>query len=411
MNVTTAAEDSPGVAAALPALHAVLSRSSSARVRRAAGAVVLGYTAAQATHRAWRYARRSTEYRVSIPGDDLIYDRAHAWVVDSIPTNSGRSLRVHTRRRSDAQEVAPSGDVRTTAGFHLAYDGERAQSLLVEGHRVRVHVERESLGGNERIGYSYMLVFTTHTVAARGAVVRVLRDIHEQVTKAAPCVRVADTWGGWRRILDVPARPLDSVILPARQREAIVADLAHFLAGEADHIRWGMPWHRGYLFSGPPGTGKTSVATALAAHFGLDVYYIGLSTLRGDDNLLNLLAGVEPRSVLVIEDVDIAHASKARDDAGTTGVTLTGLLNALDGMLTPHGLVTILTTNDRDVLDPALVRPGRVDFEWASTAMDADQAARIGAYFGHPVAADEWAGRYPAELVSHLKRHEDGATP
>jgi chaperone BCS1 len=42
--------------------------------------------------------------------------------------------------------------------------------------------------------------------------------------------------------------------------------------------------------------------------------------------------------------------------------TLAGLLNALDGVNTPHGLITIINTNYFEKLDPALVRPGRVDY-------------------------------------------------
>jgi chaperone BCS1 len=64
--------------------------------------------------------------------------------------------------------------------------------------------------------------------------------------------------------------------------------------------------------------------------------------------------------MLLIEDVDVAHSAKERDDRGK-GVSLTGLLNVLDGVLTPHGLIKMLTTNNIDALDPAVIRPGRAD--------------------------------------------------
>jgi len=62
----------------------------------------------------------------------------------------------------------------------------------------------------------------------------------------------------------------------------------------------------------------------------------------------------------LLEDVDVFHSATERDDEGS-GVTLSGLLNALDGIATPRGLLTVTTTNDPSALDVAVIRPGRVD--------------------------------------------------
>lgn len=70
------------------------------------------------------------------------------------------------------------------------------------------------------------------------------------------------------------------------------------------------------------------------------------------------------------------HSTRVRTDE-SPGVTMDGLLNALDGMLTPHGLITCMTTNHAEVLDPALVRPGRVDLAMEFGYLDADQLRRL----------------------------------
>lgn len=405
MTVTMTTPTGEG-SSALPLLHSALSRSSSPGVRRLSTAIVVGATLARAAQSGVRAARRVLEYQVRVSSDDQLYRAVHAWVLELIPPSAGRSLRVETVRGD--QPVSPDGTSSAGGdGFRMLYDGQRAQTVTVDGHRVTLALERETIGNGERRSlYSYELVFTTATQAGRDAVVRHLRRLHAEETKKPPTLRVATSWGDWRRMTDVPVRPLDSVILPAGEREALENDLRRFLAAEAEYSRWGTPWHRGYLFSGPPGTGKTSLATALAFAFGLDVYYLSLSSTRDDDTLLQCLLNVDKRSVLVIEDVDVVHAARERDDT-TGGITLAGLLNALDGMATPHGLVTILTTNRRDVLDPALVRPGRVDREWASTALTAEQAQRIAAHFGHhDIDPNLWTGEAPAALVSHLKDQE-----
>jgi mitochondrial chaperone BCS1 len=91
-------------------------------------------------------------------------------------------------------------------------------------------------------------------------------------------------------------------------------------------------------------------------------------------------------------------------------VTLSGLLNALDGIATPHGLVTVMTTNAPEALDPAVIRPGRVDLTETFGLADAGQAARlVSHYYGVPLDAADASGTAevaPAEVIEACKRHD-----
>jgi hypothetical protein len=341
---------------------------------------------------AYQYARGRMVYKVAVAGLDEAYDVVAAWLTTEVPSRARRSLVVSTRRRGDDSVPAPAdpGDVPASPPMRAQYDGSSQQTVRVDGHRVHVQVERHSAseglnlsinggqGGWERA--LRQITFTCYGAAARDSVLALLDRLTNEAfsgAKARPRMWVATRWSEWTRVREVPVRRLDSVVLADGQQDRIVADLEKFFAAEKLYGRVGLPWHRGLLFHGPPGCGKTSLATALADRFGLDVYLLPLSDLEADTNLMQLLGNVDPRSVLVIEDIDVVHAAKARDDSERKGVTLSGLLNALDGLVTPHGLVTIMTTNKLDALDAALVRPGRADLVEEFGPLDQDQADRL----------------------------------
>ena len=183
---------------------------------------------------------------------------------------------------------------------------------------------------------------------------------------------------GWDYVEGYAPRLLDSVVLQPGEKEHLVEDVKSFRASKQRYARLGIPYHRGYLLYGPPGTGKTSLVSALAAHFGLSIYVMNLTDFT-DRSLMNAVNLVPANSVLLFEDIDCAKSGKARDTtnsganngtqtqtekgaAAANGVTLSGLLNVLDGFYAPANVLFVMTTNHIEVLDEALLRPGRIDY-------------------------------------------------
>ncbi|KAH6990320.1 BCS1 N terminal-domain-containing protein [Ilyonectria destructans] len=160
-------------------------------------------------------------------------------------------------------------------------------------------------------------------------------------------------------------RPLASVVLDEGVKESVVNDVKDFMDRQQWYVDRGIPYRRGYLLFGPPGSGKTSFIQALAGELDFSVAMINLSEMgMTDDKLAYLLTKLPKRSLLLLEDADAAFVNRRqRDSDGYNGATVTfsGLLNALDGVAAGEERIAFLTTNHVDRLDPALIRPGRVD--------------------------------------------------
>lgn len=174
------------------------------------------------------------------------------------------------------------------------------------------------------------------------------------------------SWGPEWRPFGQPrrTRELGSVVLGKGKKEAIVDDVKRFLSRDRWYAERGIPYRRGYLLHGAPGSGKSSFITALAGHLDFNICLLNLSE-RGltDDKLNHLLSNAPDRSILLLEDVDAAFLGRqqAAEDGYQASVTFSGLLNALDGVASGESRIIFMTTNHIEKLDPALIRPGRVD--------------------------------------------------
>jgi mitochondrial chaperone BCS1 len=217
------------------------------------------------------------------------------------------------------------------------------------------------------------------------------RSVLERILREARTVQDRDVvpvhlWGGhgFQLIERRQRRALETIHLAAGLRDSIVEDAQRFISRRAWYVDRGIPHRRGYLFEGPPGTGKSSMALALAGALHRPIYIINPATVQ-DDNALQSAINQAGSAVVLIEDIDAVDVSRERPApapaytaapalargagvpdslpvaAERTGISTSGLLNAIDGVAARDGRILIITTNHAEKLDPALIRPGRVD--------------------------------------------------
>jgi len=171
-------------------------------------------------------------------------------------------------------------------------------------------------------------------------------------------------WGlGWTKVQSKRPRPLSSVILDKDNAVKLLQDIREFQNSAEWYLDKGIPYRRGYLLYGPPGTGKTSFTLAVAGALKLNICYLNLSGNNLDDDGLNRALNQAPaHSIILLEDID-AIFRKREQVTKRRGrqVSFSGLLNALDGVRSQEGRILVMSTNHRERLDPALIRPGRCD--------------------------------------------------
>jgi chaperone BCS1 len=165
----------------------------------------------------------------------------------------------------------------------------------------------------------------------------------------------------WDSLGDIPRRSIDTVLVDDDRVEKVVEDMRWFYAAHDWYAARGVPWRRGYLFYGPPGTGKSSLIRALASELSIDIATldVGRATLT-DDDLREALMSTPKGALIAIEDIDAVFTQRDGGDK-RSGVSFSGLLNAIDGVAAQEGRALIMTTNHKEKLDPALIRPGRAD--------------------------------------------------
>lgn len=312
--------------------------------------------------RLWFWLVGQTTMTITVKDDDAAFVWVKEWFLEQKFITRIRSVDLDTTLRREQTALIPA------EGRHWFW--YRGRPFRVDSHR-----------SEDKRGWSSTrtewLIFRT-CGRKQSFLKKFVADIvacHERSVALSSSLYIRDD-DYWMRVEGYTPRSLDSVILKAGEKECLVQDIEKFKGAQERYRKLGVPYHRGYLFYGPPGSGKTSIVSALAGHFGISIYAVNLTDFN-DKSLLKAINDVPAKSLILFEDIDCMKTGKARPDEegaakeaanGSTeaqdrlGVTLSGLLNVLDGFSAPENMLFVMTTNKIDALDRALLRPGRIDY-------------------------------------------------
>lgn len=167
-----------------------------------------------------------------------------------------------------------------------------------------------------------------------------------------------DRYGGWRQTIKKKIRQ-SPILASNNEYQELINDITRFLNNEKWYSERGINYKRGFLFTGPPGGGKTSCILSLAQHFKKHIYMLNLSSDEiTDASFTDLISTLPKDAFLAIEDLG---NKKDESKKKTKTITISTILNVLDGLMTPDKLIFFITTNHPENIDDALKRPGRID--------------------------------------------------
>jgi hypothetical protein len=367
--------------------------TAKSKIEKATKAINLGmqiYGHAKGLHR-W-YTTRD-QYFATVEEDAFAYPELMAWLNERVTGKNYRFLieREETLRYLDAKESIP---------------------VYIDGHKLLVSMGQDStadplgtamMGNAQVINRREVLTFTSQGFEGIKALENLLDNLRKEAARQETKTYLYTPSNfGWGSAY-MPKRGMDSVFLPEGVKESLVEDVNKFRNSADEYEKIGIPWHRGYLLHGAPGNGKSSMALALANDLKLSLFTLPLSAVSSDRQLTNMISDMRDDSILLIEDIDIFSGSVSRN-AQKEAPTLAGMLNTLDGVGTPRGLITFITTNHVDSLDPALIRPGRVDYRLELKAPNDHQIRSMYRYvFGEELDVEPRKFESMADLTNVFK--------
>ncbi|KAH9479347.1 putative mitochondrial chaperone BCS1-A [Psilocybe cubensis] len=326
--------------------------------------------------------------------DDSSYDWMMVWLSKQPSWKTARDVQISTRTFNlssnavmiEGEDEDPNSIAHGNRPLAYLPSESTVHSFWYKRRWVRVtRVIRQGYYNRREEVIELCIMSTTHKVL--NELLIEAKKTYQEAQQNTISIYSSDCNNNWNHIASRPKRPLTSIVLDPGVKDLLIDDARDFMASKSWYSARGIPFRRGYLLYGAPGSGKTSIIHSLAGELGLDVYIISLSrSLLDDTALSDLISNLPEKCIALMEDIDAAFNQTLHRDLDpeddkenpeeddekksqastpfaptTSRVTLSGLLNALDGVGAQEGRILFATTNKYSALDPALCRPGRMD--------------------------------------------------
>lgn len=231
----------------------------------------------------------------------------------------------------------------------------------------RMSIEKDEHGNRESLLSFYGFAFGKKL---RKEFLAEMKAFLRDEKKRRMYVNTVDNW----QYRDFRSRSFDSIFVSNKVRDEIKYALEDFKDWDYVRKELGLYRKKSFLFHGSPGTGKTSLAYAIATYLNFDIYFMNINGFLRDSHFLQMWSAIPKNSVVVFDDIDAQNLDLKKRDEKENKVSLACLLSCLDGSMSRSDQVIIINTNNIDSLDKALIRSGRIDHKIEIPPMDKETA-------------------------------------
>lgn len=298
--------------------------------------LVSGMALAMGVSAVWRYAikllKSHMEVSVSIESREQIYLDMLVWLQQNViephntitPKSSGlgvrllhgghesiRNLQASTSLRMSSFSSRIRGDDDSDDDNTITYSPARNGDAIRFSYKGRYFWISLAKSEGNNMSYYAKESMTISTLGLDTAPIKQLishsHSVHQDQRRGKTSIRCVDIDGVWSETMTRPSRPLNTIYMDEEMKRLLLTDATRFAAPNSP--KWyshrGIPYRRGYLFWGPPGTGKTSLSSALAGHLGYELHLMNLADPSlTDKSLRSLFTELSPKSVVLLEDID-----------------------------------------------------------------------------------------------------------